>query len=53
MDTNDDFHGKELNLNCFYMPTNYEQTDSKRTIVDLVLELEQGSQKHNVMSDFW
>ena len=25
MDTNDDFYGKELNLNCFYMHTNFEQ----------------------------
>ena len=33
MDTNDDFYGKELNLNCFYMHTNFEQKYSKTAIV--------------------
>ena len=33
MDTNDDFYGKELNLNCFYMHTNFEQKDPKTAIV--------------------
>ena len=31
MDTNDDFYGKELNLNCFYMHTG--QKYSKTAIV--------------------
>ena len=33
MDTNDDFYGKELNLNCFYMHTNFEQKYPKTAIV--------------------
>ena len=33
MDTNDDFYGKELNLNCFYMHTNVEQKYPKTAIV--------------------
>ena len=35
MDTNDNFYGKELNLNYFYMHTNHERTDSKLAIVIL------------------
>ena len=34
MDTNDDFYGKELNLNCFYMHTNFEQKYPKTAIVN-------------------
>ena len=33
MDTNDDFYGKELNLNCFYIHTNFEQKYPKTAIV--------------------
>ena len=33
MDTNDDFYSKELNLNCFYMHTNFEQKYPKTAIV--------------------
>ena len=33
MDTNDDFYGKELNLNCFYMHTNFGQKYPKTAIV--------------------
>ena len=33
MDTNDDLYGKELNLNCFYMHTNFEQKYPKTAIV--------------------
>ena len=33
MDTNDDFYGKELNLNCFYMHTNFGQKYLKTAIV--------------------
>ena len=33
MDTNDDFYGKELNLKCFYMHTNFEQKYPKTAIV--------------------
>ena len=33
MDTNDDFYGKELNLNYFYMHTNFEQKYPKKAIV--------------------
>ena len=33
MDTNDDFYGKEPNLNCFYMHTNFEQKYPKMAIV--------------------
>ena len=35
MDTNDDFYGKELNLSCFYMHTNFEQKYPKTAIVVL------------------
>ena len=33
MATNDDFYGKELNLNCFYMHTNFEQKYPKTAVV--------------------
>ena len=33
MDTNDDFYGKELNLNFFYMYTNFEQKYPQTAIV--------------------
>ena len=33
MDSNDDFYGKELNLNCFYMHTNFGQKYLKKAIV--------------------
>ena len=33
MDTNDDFDGKELNLDCFYMRTNFGQKYPKTAIV--------------------
>ena len=33
MDSNDDFYGKELNLNCFYMHTNFEQKCPETAIV--------------------
>ena len=33
MDSNDDFYGKELNLNCFYMHTNFGQKYPKTAIV--------------------
>ena len=33
MDTNDDFYGKEFNLNCFYMHINFEQKYPKTAIV--------------------
>ena len=33
MDINDDFYGKELNLNYFYMHTNFEQKYPKTAIV--------------------
>ena len=33
MDANDDFYGKELNLNCFYMHTIYGQKHPKPAIV--------------------
>ena len=33
MDSNDDFYGKELNLNCFYMHTNFGQKYLKTAIV--------------------
>ena len=36
MDTNDDFYGKELNLNCFYMHSNFEQKYPKTAIVHSV-----------------
>ena len=39
MDTNDDFYGKELNLNCFYMHTNFEQKYPKTAIVGSVLSV--------------
>ena len=32
MDSNDDFYGKELNLNCFYMHTNFGQKYLKMAI---------------------
>ena len=35
MDSNDDFYGKELNLNCFYMHTNFGQKYLKTAIVIL------------------
>ena len=35
MDTNDDFYGKEPNLNFFYMQTNFEQKYPKTAIVIL------------------
>ena len=41
MDTNDDFYGKELNLNCFYMHTNFEQKYPEMvTVVFKVIEIE-------------
>ena len=33
MESNDDFYGKELNLNCFYMHTNFEQKYPKTAVV--------------------
>ena len=33
MDTNDDFYGKEFNLNCFYMHINFDQKYPKTAIV--------------------
>ena len=33
METNDDFYGKEVNLNCFYMHINFEQKYPKMAIV--------------------
>ena len=33
MGTNDDFYDKEFNLNCFYMPSNFEQKYPKTAIV--------------------
>ena len=33
MDANDDLYGKELDLNCFYMPTNFEQKYPKTAIM--------------------
>ena len=33
MDSNDDFYGKELNLNYFYMHTNFGQKYLKTAIV--------------------
>ena len=33
MDANDDFNGKELNLNCFYMHTIFGQKYPKPAIV--------------------
>ena len=33
MDSNDDFYGKQLNLNCFYMHTNFGQKYLKTAIV--------------------
>ena len=33
MDTNDDFYGRELNLNCFYMHTNFGQKYPEMAIV--------------------
>ena len=35
MGTNDDFYDKEFNLNCFYMPSNFEQKYPKTAIVRL------------------
>ena len=34
MDVNDDFYDKELNLNCFYMHTNFGQKYLKMAIVN-------------------
>ena len=34
MDTNDNFYGKEHNLNCFYMHTNFGQKYPKTAIVN-------------------
>ena len=36
MASNDDFYGKELNLNCFYMHTNFGQKYLKTAIVYIV-----------------
>ena len=36
MDANDDFNGKELNLNCFYMHTIFGQKYPKPAIVYFV-----------------
>ena len=33
MGTNEDFYDKEFNLNCFYMPSNFEQKYPKTAIV--------------------
>ena len=44
MDSNDDFYGKELNLNCVYMHTNFGQKYPKTAVVSctdsLFLKLE-------------
>ena len=37
MDANDDFNGKELNLNCFYMHTIFAQKYPKPAIVAVVV----------------
>ena len=39
MDANDDFYGKELNLNCFYMHTIFGQKYPKPTIVKYLVML--------------
>ena len=33
MDANDDFYGKELNMNCFFMHSNFGQKYPKMAIV--------------------
>jgi hypothetical protein len=35
MDANDDFYGKELNLNCFHMHTMFGQKYPKPAIVNI------------------
>ena len=37
MGTNEDFYDKEFNLNCFYMPSNFEQKYPKTAIVPYVM----------------
>ena len=44
MNANDDFYGKELNLNCFYMHTIFGQKYLKLAIVTSVIhgKIDQG-----------
>ena len=47
MGTNDDFYAKEFNLNCFYMPCNFEQKYPKTAIVGLDMAIQETKAQHS------